>query len=143
MTQGFRMTVIRWQQTNIQRVMLAAGRRRLLLTFLLLLFPHNSIGMDGCQGNNGNYWRCGDICTHEKNGFRPLEECNCGDTKFSHSDDKWCCGSNCTGGCLRWKEGYGEGSFPSNCAEWSPAICATGVALNLNQSCKGACNFHG
>ena len=63
-----------------------------------------------------------------------------GNSTFGAYDGKWCCGgSNCTGGCTRWKEGHKEGDRTDFCAEWSPAICTTGVALNLDQSCEVGC----
>ena len=79
-----------------QRAMFVLGRSRLLL--LLLLLPHNSQGMDGCEGEFAQmWWRCGDVC----NAAYPSRSCICGDTKIWYSEDKWCCGTNCTGGCLR------------------------------------------
>ena len=84
--------------------------------------------------------------------------CTCGNSTFSHGDGKWCCGTNCTGGsCLRWGkkekwvngtwsihgEDAKEGDHPKYCDEWLPAICTTGIALNLTESCGGFCNYYG
>ena len=115
--------------------MLAEGRFRLLLLPLLLL-PHNSRSMDGCKGVFGTTnWRCGDICTSKG------QDCTCGSTTFAHNDGKWCCGTNCTGGsCLKWKEDP-EGN-PWYCLKRSPVICTTGIALLLNESCNGDCNYY-
>lgn len=113
--------------------MLVLRKSRLLLPLLLLL-PHNNRGMDGCQGKYGqNRWKCGDVCTYIE------AQCTCGNSTFKQGDGKWCCSTNCTGGnCLRWK----EGGSPWDCLERSPAICTTGVALNLTESCgsKYKCN---
>ena len=112
---------------------------------LLLLLPHNSQGMDGCHldGEWGSlYWRCGDVCTSEYAGTK-LGTCTCGNSTFGWNEGKWCCGKNCTGGCLKWEEGHKDGDDPFRCAEWEPVICSTGVALNLNQSCQGSCNYYG
>ena len=128
--------------------MLVLERSRQLLPLLLLLLPHNSQGMDGCQGKISSgvhagenywmrdYWKCGDVCTHYKS------QCSCVGEKLNHDDTKWCCGgTKCTSGtCSKWMRGYKEGSDPYYCTEWSPAICTTGVALNLNQVCNGSCN---
>ena len=125
--------------------MLVLGKSRLLLPLLLFLLPNKTQGMDGCQGNIDlygfnpllNHWRCGDVCTHKD------EDCICGNSTLRRGNSSWCCGTNCTGGnCLRWKSGHSEGDGPWNCAEWLPAICTTGVALNLNESCQGDCNYY-
>ena len=102
------------------------------------------------------YWRCGDVCVPWAGGnwhdYDSAEQsCTCGVETFGPYDSKWCCGTNCTGGCLKWKqkplkEGggyYEEGDDPGNCAEWTPVICTNGIALPLNQSCNnGFCNEH-
>ena len=125
--------------------MLEVKRSRLLLLFLF----SSSNGMDGCQGEDGkDYWRCGDVCTNafdntRYGGSSIRQDCHCGNETFGHADGKWCCGNNCTGGCLRWKEGFKNGDFPGNCLEWLPAKCTNGVALQLNQSCQGNCNYFG
>ena len=120
-------------------------RRSKLLLPLLLFLPDNTQGMDGCQVEMSAYaakfyWRCGDICTSATVAIR--QNCTCGDSQFGSDDGRWCCGTNCTGGCLRWKYDVDEG-IPDSCAEWSPTICTTGLALNLNESCEGQCNYHG
>ena len=135
--------------------MLAVLRSGLLLPLFLHL-PHKIHAMDGCQGDYGHlYWRCGDICTYADGS--PKQECFCGNSSFGPNDGQWCCGHNCTGGgCLKLKEGVGVGwgrhkedpdgyfwNHPAGCADWSPAKCTTGIALNLNESCKGECNFYG
>ena len=118
---------------------MSAGRSKLLL-FLLLFLPHNSQAEDGCQGEYGHlYWRCGDVCTA---AYAPEQNCTCGGETFSPNDGKWCCGTNCTGGCLERKQGYKDGDHPLYCVEWSLAICTNGVALPLNESCNGVCNYH-
>ena len=138
--------------------MLELGKSGLLP--LLLLLPHNSQGMDGCEvgysdgyGDFGReYWKCGDVCTYYK------EQCSCGGEKIRFGNGEWCCGGvNCEGGkCLEWAEKwtfvdgtYGnhgerfkEGDGPQHCAKWSPAVCTTGFVQNLNKSCAGECNHH-
>ena len=94
--------------------MLVLGKSRLLLH--LLLFPHNSQGMDGCEVLR---WRCGDKCIH------PKADCSCGGEKIKSNEAKFCCASNCTH----------DGSRSGN--------CTNGVALNLTQSCNGSCNYYG
>ena len=55
--------------------------------------------------------------------------------KENRSDGEWCCGTNCTRGhCLDW-------SRNGHCFSWSQT-CTTGVALQLNESCKGECNYN-
>ena len=73
------------------------------------------------------------------------EPCFCGNSNFSYDDGKWCCATNCTGGCHRWEEGYKEGDDPDDCLEWQPGNCTTGVALNLTESCGQShrCNYPG
>ena len=120
--------------------MVGLGRSKLLLLFLL---PHISQASDGCHGEYGKYgyfyWRCGDVCTRQK------EQCFCGNSRYGFYEEKWCCATNCTGGCLQWNEGYKEGDHPNNCAEWQPANCTNGVALKLTESCgqSHTCNYHG
>ena len=115
----------------------------MLLLYLLLLL-HNSQAMDGCPGGAGLFWRCGDICTSALSSFGlTSQNCTCGSSTFGHNDGKWCCGTNCTGGCTKWKEGSKEGDNPLKCAEWSPAICTTGLTLNLTEACNGKCNYYG
>ena len=92
--------------------MLVLGKSRLLLPLLLLL-PHNSQGMDGCEKRDE--WRCGDKCIYF------IAECSCGGETIKYSEAKFCCASNCT----------------------SDGICANGSALNLTQSCNGSCNYYG
>ena len=134
----------------------------LLKRILLLLLSHHSRGMDGCKGlfarSDGvdvdfgeRYWKCGDVCTHYES------ECFCGNETLKYDDGRWCCGSQCTSGsCLRWKEkkekingewvGTGElhkeGDEPYYCIEWAPAVCTTGVLLNLTETCNKICNEH-
>ena len=112
--------------------MLAVGRGRFLLPFLLLLLlPYSTQGMDGC-GSSG-HWRCGELCISDE------AQCVCGDETFGHKDYKWCCkGVNCTCGCQKW-ELLKSGS--KYCGRWSPGICSSGVALSLSQSCDGQCNY--
>ena len=87
------------------------------------------------------YWRCGDICT---SAVAPAKDCTCGTSRFSHNEGKWCCSTNCIGGgCRRWKPGHKEGDLPNHCAVWTPAVCPNGIALQLNQSCNGDCNYYG
>ena len=134
--------------------MYVLGRSQLLL----LLFAHNGQGRDGCKGFNAytgflgatledigyDYWKCGDNCTHYNS------ECLCGNETLKHSDDRWCCGSQCTrGSCLWWKSTQGffaqqfkEGDNPEHCAEWSPAVCTNGAVLDLTQTCNNTCNEH-
>ena len=109
--------------------MIAVGRGRFLLPLLLLLLlPHSTQGMDGCNGRS--QWRCGDHCISEE------EQCTCGNETFSHEDLKWCCkGVNCTGGSCSKRDRW------ERCVKWSPGICSSGVALSLSQSCDGQCNY--
>ena len=142
------------ENLHFQRSMRAAGRSRLLL---LLLFPTNNEATDGCS--KPDYWRCGDVCI-SADPWVTIQDCNCGQTTSNIDDGKWCCGSNCTGGeCLRWEHGFKKPGAGGEllaaqvlwkgadsldfCAEWSPINCTTGVALDLNQSCNGSCNFYG
>ena len=138
----------------LQRSMLAAGRSRLLL-FLLLFLPQNSQADDGCPWVFGTsrsiYWRCGDVCT------RAGVDCICGGETVSQNDGMWCCGTNCNEAvCLKWKQNRitdkprqsltrlpaAALAAPAYCLEWSPATCTNGVALPLNESCNGVCNYH-
>ena len=120
--------------------MVVLEKSRLLLLFLLL---HNSHGMDGCPGDENTLGsqssRCGDVCASQYELF-----CTCGNTTFHfHEESKWCCGTNCTAGvCVQWKYGHKEGDWKGWCTEWLPPNCPTGVALQLNQSCEGRCNFY-
>ena len=110
------------------------------MLFLLLLLTNNGQADDGCQGKHGYvYWRCGDVCTSAYDSTK--QDCTCGGQTFGFDDGKWCCGRNCTGGCLEWKrEDNIDGDHPLDCAHWSPVNCTNGVALPLEQSCNGLCN---
>ena len=133
------------QSFHLQRAMWLLGGSKLMFPLFLVL-PHNTLGMDGCQGDHGGlYWRCGDVCTSAASSYlRTKQDCTCGSSTFGQQDGKWCCGgTNCTGGCLRWNRGYKDGDYPWYCAEWTPAICTTGVALNLTQKCQDTCNYYG
>ena len=116
------------------------GRNRLRLPLLLLFLSQIS------QGEKVGFW-CGDVWTHSNS------QCVCGKENMSYNAAQWCCATNCTGGCLRWmdkkswvnetwvKTGeYTEGDDPVLCKVWLPAICTTGVTLNLTQSCNKKCN---
>ncbi len=123
--------------------MLVLGKSMLLLPLLLLL-PHNSQGMDGCEGHiidkDGymrNDWRCGDKCIDSR------AECSCGGEKIKSNEAKFCCASNCTAGsCIRWKKGHSEGGRHVYCAVWSPGNCIDGDVHNLTKSCNGSCNYY-
>ena len=120
--------------------MLVLGRSRLLLLLLLLLLlPHKAKSEDGCRDHE---WQCGDVCTSDE------QSCTCGTSKFGAKDGLWCCGTECTGGgCHRWREGSTEEERERDplyfCVERLPTYCTTGIALQLNQSCNGTCNYFG
>ena len=112
--------------------MLVLRMSRLLL-LLILLLPRNNQAMDGCERG---FWRCGDVCIDDSN------PCNCGGSRFRVDDRKWCCATNCTGGCYQWKEvKYRKGLI---CVDERPSNCSTGVPLKLTEGCGQSqrCNYY-
>ena len=79
--------------------MLSVERGRFLIPLLLLLvLPHETQGMDGCE--YARSWRCNDVCIDYR------KNCQCGNETFGFKDLKWCCNNvilhlneSCEGRC--------------------------------------------
>ena len=121
-----------------------------VLLFCLMLV--SSYAWDGCNGVYApphlHTWRCGDQCIYG------TSDCNCGGTIFNKEAQMWCCEeSSCTGLGGYYNDTYGQywgGEYTE--PNWGKrmrtgnnqqigAKC-NGTALNLTQSCNGACNFY-
>ena len=104
-----------------QRAMLSVGRGRFLIPVLLLLFlPHETQGMDGCEGLR---WRCNDEC------IRIDVDCQCGDETLGSGDETSSDDETFVSG---------DETFGYDDLKW----CCNNVAINLSQNCEGQCNYY-